>query len=110
MKKHRETKLTSISREVKKKVYVRDGGKCIVCGRPGLPEAHYIRRSHGGLGIEENIVTMCRECHREFDEGKNHEAIKAWVEEYLDKFYPDFPNEKRVYSKFDWLYKDWSKE
>jgi hypothetical protein len=53
---------------------------------------------------------MCRECHREFDEGKNHEAIKAWVEEYLDKFYPDFPNEKRVYSKFDWLYKDWSKE
>lgn len=96
---HKETKRTRITEKVKRKVYARDGGRCIVCGAPGLPEAHYIRRSQGGLGIEENIVTMCRPCHREFDEGKNHEAIRAWVEEYLERFYPDFDNYDRIYHK-----------
>lgn len=96
---HRETKATQIPEKVKRKVMARDNGRCIVCGAPGLPEAHYIRRSQGGLGIEENIVTMCRPCHREFDEGKNREAIKAWVEEYLERFYPDFDNYDRIYHK-----------
>lgn len=99
------TKATSIPIEVKKKVYIRDGGKCVVCGKPGLPNAHYIRRSQGGLGIEENVVTLCPECHHDFDNGFRREEIGAWLSEYLDKWYPDFPDEKRVYSKYNWLYK-----
>lgn len=96
---------TSIPMEVKRKVYARDGGRCIVCGREGLPNAHYIRRSHGGLGIEENIVTLCPQCHHDFDNGFKREEIGAWVREYLDKWYPDFKDEDRVYSKYKWLYK-----
>lgn len=99
------TKATSIPIEVKKKVYMRDGGKCVVCGKPGLPNAHYIRRSQGGLGIEENVVTLCPECHHDYDNGFKREEIGAWLSEYLDKWYPDFPDEKRVYSKYNWLYK-----
>lgn len=38
----------------------RDGGYCIVCGRPGSPWCHYIPRAHGGLGIAENIITLVR--------------------------------------------------
>ena len=102
---HKMTKATSIPIEVKKKVYMRDGGKCVVCGKPGLPNAHYIRRSQGGLGIEENVVTLCPECHHDYDNGFKREEIGAWLSEYLDKWYPDFPDEKRVYSKYNWLYK-----
>ena len=102
---HKMTKATSIPNEVKRKVYMRDGGKCVVCGKPGIPNAHYIRRSQGGLGIEENIVTLCPECHHDYDNGFKREEIGAWLSEYLDKWYPDFPDEKRVYSKYNWLYK-----
>ena len=98
--KHKETKATSISHEVKIKVYQRDMGRCIICGRPGLPEAHYLRRSQGGLGIEQNIVTLCRECHREFDEGKKHREYKEIIKDYLEGFYPDFNDYDRLYHKY----------
>lgn len=100
---HKETKATKIPIDVKRKVYMRDRGKCIVCGQPGIPNAHYIRRSQGGLGIEENIVTLCPECHHDFDNGFKREQIGAWISEYLDKWYPDFPDEKRKYNKYEWL-------
>ena len=67
--KSKRTKALSITPKVKKTVYERDGGRCVLCGSPhGLPEAHYIPRSRGGLGIPENIVTLCRNCHRELDQ------------------------------------------
>ncbi len=100
---HKETKATRIPIEVKEKVFMRDRGKCVVCGEPGTPNAHYIRRSQGGLGIEENIVTLCPKCHHDFDNGFKREQIGAWISEYLDKWYPDFPDEKRKYSKYRWL-------
>lgn len=98
--KHKETKATSIPSEVKIKVFRRDRGRCIICGAQGLPEAYYIRRSQGGLGIEQNIVTLCRECHREFDEGKKHSEYKEFIKEYLSGFYPDFSDYERVYHKY----------
>lgn len=98
--KHKETKATSIPNEVKLIVFGRDKGRCIICGAPGLPEAHFIRRSQGGLGIEQNIVTLCRACHYEFDEGKKHREYKERIREYLDRFYPDFTDYDRVYHKY----------
>ena len=103
MPKHKETKATSISPKVKNKVKARDGGRCIICGAPGLPNAHYIRRSQGGLGIEENIVTLCPKCHHDYDNGFKRRAIGDYIAEYLDKWYPDFPNRKRVHNKYEWL-------
>ena len=101
--KHRMTKATAIPEAVKRKVYIRDGGKCVVCGAPGIPNAHYIRRSQGGLGIEENIVTLCPQCHHDFDNGFRRKEIGDWIAEYLDKWYPDFPDEKRKFNKYNWL-------
>ena len=69
-------------------------------GAPGLPEAHYIRRSQLGRGIEQNIVTLCRECHREFDEGKKHNEYKEKIQTYLDLLYPDFSDYDRIYHKW----------
>lgn len=98
--KYKETKATSISPEVKIKVFRRDKGCCVICGAPGLPEAHYIRRSQGGLGIEQNIITLCRECHREFDEGKKHKEYKQILSDYLEALYPDFSDYDRIYHKY----------
>lgn len=109
------SKATKIPKEVRDKVYVRDNRRCIVCGkyiphdeetdtyRGGGPFAHYIRRSQGGLGIEENIVTLCNECHHDFDNGFKREPIGAWISEYLGERYPDFPDEKRKFDKYGWL-------
>ena len=103
MGKHKETKQTSISSKVKLKVKARDKGRCIVCGAPGIPNAHYIRRSQGGLGIEENIVTLCPRCHHDFDNGSRRQEIGDYIAEYLERFYPGFPDNKRIYNQYQWL-------
>ena len=70
--KSKRTKACDISKSVKDKVWLRDNNQCIICHNiNAMPNAHFIRRSQGGLGIEENIVTLCFRCHHEFDNGKN---------------------------------------
>ena len=59
--KSKRAKALDISKQVKEIVFARDKGKCVVCGNSYnvMPNAHYIPRSKGGLGIEQNIVTLC---------------------------------------------------
>lgn len=95
---HRSTALCAISKQVKKRVYERDKGLCIICGCPGLPEAHYVSRAQLGLGIEENIVTLCRQCHRLYD-GTARKAYGEIIRNYLKKQYPDWDEQKLVYKK-----------
>lgn len=96
---NKRTKALAISYEVKCAAYRRDKGLCIFCGRPGLPEAHYIPRSHGGLGIEENILTVCRDCHRRLDQTTERPALLQRAKEHLDLWYPNFSDDERVYRK-----------
>ena len=81
----------------------------MVCGSciNVMPNAHFIPRSKGGLGIEQNIVTLCSElsenqCHRRFDFGdrEEREAIGARIEEYLREQYPGWDKKDLVYSKW----------
>lgn len=101
--KSKRAKATDISKSVKEKVWERDGGRCVICGEryTAMPNMHYISRARGGIGIEENVVTGCMQCHNEYDNGgkliENGNAIRA----YLDRHYPDFPDEARVYHKYD---------
>ena len=83
-----ETKATSIPRSVKLAVYARDHGCCVICGCPGLPEAHIVKRSQGGKGVEQNIVTLCRTCHRELDEGRDRKTYLQMVIDYISDLYP----------------------
>ena len=48
---HRQTKATMIPVAVKRAVFARDNGHCIICGAPGDPVCHVVRRSQGGRGI-----------------------------------------------------------
>jgi hypothetical protein len=97
---HRQTIACDISPEVKKKVWERDGHCCIICGNTqAMPNSHYIRRSRQGLGIEQNVVTMCEKCHHETDNGDMQEIYRARMREYLMAHYPDWNEEDLIYKK-----------
>lgn len=103
MAKRKRAKACDISQEVKVRVWERDKGCCIICGSPiAAPNAHYIRRSQGGLGIEQNIVTLCMDCHNEFDNGsgKYSQAIKKAVRDYLQGQYDDWSEKDLIYDKW----------
>ena len=93
------TKACEFTPEIKATIYERDGGRCVICGAPGAPNAHYIPRSQLGLGIEQNIVCICRECHDKQHARGYGELVRRRMKEHLDRFYPGFPDEDRVYHK-----------
>lgn len=99
---HKLTYMTRIEKKVKDAVEIRDGGMCVLCGRKGHPNAHVVRRSQGGMGIEQNIVTLCHECHRTFDEGRREARDRAYVRlvAHLKGFYPDWSREDMIYDKW----------
>ena len=90
------------TKKVKDIVRERDGGRCIICGSIyAFPNSHFIRRSQGGLGIEENVVTMCTTCHRMYDQGSDRRAIEAYTERYLKEKYPGWNREMLYYKKWE---------
>lgn len=98
--KSKRAKACDISQKVKERVWERDGGRCIIChSNRAMPNSHFIRRSQGGLGIEENIVTMCQRCHAMYDQGTDRKAIEAYTENYLKSLYPNWCREKLIYKK-----------
>lgn len=107
--KTKRAKATDIPYNVKKKVFERDLGRCVVCGNSYnvMPNAHFIPRSKGGLGIEQNIVTLCtrlteNDCHYKFDNGtkEEKERIGNIIESYLKSQYDSWKKEDLVYNKW----------
>lgn len=97
------TKHTAIPTEVKRAVAERDSinGRCccILCGSPyASPSAHIVRRSQGGQGVEENIVSLCADCHRRMDEGEGDLMDRAIA--YIKSKYPDWTPESVTYKKW----------
>lgn len=103
-KKHKQTKATEISKEVKKIVWERDKCRCVICHKPVPVECaccHFIPRSQGGLGIEENIYTGCPECHREQDNGLNTKEYDLKVKRHLKGIYgANWNIQKLIYKKY----------
>ena len=108
--KSRRTNACDIPPRVKKAVAERDSIDgwtcCIYCGKPApttnplaFSNCHYIPRSQGGLGIEENVFTMDWECHLRYDQSTNREEMKAFIKEYLQSKYPDWNEEDLIYRK-----------
>ena len=113
---HRTTKQTDIPASVKMAVALRDckngPATCIICGRPGRPNAHIVRRSQMGRGIEQNIVSLCGECHYALDEGlflnrlkplglDTQQKVMEYVIDYIKGFYPDWTEESVKYKKWE---------
>ncbi len=108
--KSKRSKATDIPMSVKKKVFERDNGCCVVCGNNYnvMPNAHILSRSKGGLGIETNVVTLCtrltqNDCHYKFDNGtkKEKEYILSVITKYMKSIYgEDWNINNQKYKKY----------
>lgn len=106
--KSKRAKACDIPQKVKFEVFLRDNGRCVICGNSQnvMPNAHFIPRSKGGLGIVENIVTLCtnlteNKCHYKFDNGtkQEQEEYGAKIEKYLKSKHPNWNKENLIYKK-----------
>jgi 5-methylcytosine-specific restriction endonuclease McrA len=61
--------------------------------------AHFISRAQGGLGVEENILTLCPGCHRRYDQTTEREELRGFFREYLQQKYLDWDESKLYYRK-----------
>lgn len=107
MGKSKRTIAVDISKSVKDAVWERDQHRCIICGDTNaFPNAHFISRARGGLGIEENIVTLCSnfapcKCHYKYDFGtkEEQEELGQKIETYLKSKYPNWDRQNLIYKK-----------
>ena len=92
---------TQIDPDVREAVYARDSWEetpcCIYCGRPYPEVHHYVERSRGGLGIEENLVCLCTTCHKKLHGGDKY--IKLYAKAYLEDKYPGWDEKSLVAKK-----------
>ena len=82
-----------------------DGWPCCVwCGYPAPAElaysnAHYIPRSQGGLGIEQNGLTLCPLCHSRYDQTTERPKMREFFRNYLKEHYVGWSEEALIYRK-----------
>ena len=97
---HKRTKACSITPKVKQIVWERDKGRCIICGDyNATPSCHYISRAQGGLGIEQNIVTLCEMHHKLYDQSSNRKLYKEYIRMYMQNHYEDWNEMDLIYKK-----------
>lgn len=104
----KDTNARAFDRKTKERIAERDsidGWPCCVnCGAAApaplaWSNAHFISRAQGGLGIEENGVTMCPRCHRLYDQTTERPKIREFLREYLMEHYPDWDESKIYYRR-----------
>ena len=100
----KRTPMLGITKKVKLAVWQRDNGRCIFCGKLvswNYANSHFIKRSHGGLGIEQNIMTNCQKCHDLFDNTPYRDKMGKYAEEYLSSHYSNWNKDDLKYKKGD---------
>jgi 5-methylcytosine-specific restriction endonuclease McrA len=51
-------------RELQRLILARDGWRCQICGSMQNLQAHHLKfRSQPGDDVEQNLITLCTECH-----------------------------------------------
>lgn len=105
----KRTDALAISQAVKAAVAERDSidGRpcCVWCGRPSpaplaYSNAHFISRAQGGLGVEENILTLCPDCHRIYDQTLARANMVPIFRRYLRERYPEWDEKKLIFEKY----------
>lgn len=114
-KKSKQARAREFSPAQRKKIKNRDRDQCIFCMmgyQMNVEEysfemqiksiMHFIPRSQGGLGIEQNGAIGCHYHHHMFDNGTqgNRGEMKELFKEYLKRFYKDWNEEALVYNKW----------
>ena len=101
--KSKRSKACDMTQKVKKIASERDHKCCVLCGsNMAMPNAHYIPRSKGGLGVEENVVTLCLNCHHKLDQSSQRKEMLSLIRTYLSAYYGDkWDEDKLVYHKYE---------
>jgi len=98
--KSKRSKACDISSRVKREVWERDNYHCVICGSSlASPNAHFIPRSKGGLGIEQNIVTLCANCHYLTDHTEHRKFMLNKIKKYLMTKYKDWNEQNLIYRR-----------
>ncbi len=117
MAKSKQAKAREFHKKAREEICRRDLGQCIFCKmeyrmeqaewleREILSVMHYIPRSSNGLGIPQNGALGCQYHHHMLDNGNNgaREEMLQLFREYLQGHYPDWSEDKLVYSKWNFL-------
>lgn len=69
-------------KSVKDYVRARQGGKCIICGKPIEHFHHVVPRHMGGSDLPENIAGLCKPCHESIHTDKIQTALKGRFKKY----------------------------
>jgi 5-methylcytosine-specific restriction endonuclease McrA len=65
-------------RELHRRVLERDGWRCQVCGNMQNLQVHHLKfRSHSGGDEEQNLITLCVECHERAHRRSGYEAYSV---------------------------------
>ena len=77
---------------------------CVYCGAAApdtiaWSNAHYLARSQGGRGIEQNGLTLCPICHRKYDQTTARAEMRGCFREYLSEHYEDWSEDALIYRK-----------
>ena len=115
MAKSKRTVALSIPKEVKKKVWERQKGRSLFAPYPNITVeeccCHYIPRSKGGLGIEENIFGCTYDQHMLFDNnvlkgGYNLHSTNITIEQmhqvvrnHMTRCYENWNEKDLIYKK-----------
>ena len=104
----KDTKARDFDRKTKMDISERDSVDgwpcCVYCGA-AAPEplawsnAHFIARSQGGLGVAENGLTLCPECHRRYDQTIDRKQMREFFRVYLKSHYPYWDEDELIYGK-----------
>ena len=104
----KDTKARDFDRKAKEQISERDSIDgwpcCVFCGLAApaplaWSNAPFISRAQGGIGIPENGLTLCPECHRCYDQTTARSEMRAFFREYLQDQYPGWDEEKLYYKK-----------
>ena len=107
----KDTKARDFDRAAKKAIAQRDSVDgwpcCVFCGAAAPGElswsnAHYIARSQGGLGIPENGLTLCPQCHHRYDQTTARAEMRGFFREYLREHYEEWSEAALIYRKNPW--------
>lgn len=111
----KSTRVREFPQDVRIEIIQRDNRQCIFCklnyhmrsttqmGYDIKDIMHYIPRSRGGLGIEENGAVGCRYHHELLDNGNKglRGEMLELFKEYLQERYLDWNEEDLIYKKYN---------
>ena len=104
----KDTKARDFNRKAKIAISERDSIDwwpcCVYCGAAApaplaWSNAHFISRAQGGLGIPENGLTLCPECHRRYDQTTAREEMREFFRRYLESCYQYWNQDDLIYRK-----------